>query len=98
MGQGGCALLLIAQMSQNSIEGLPRFIGHDVPVLYATVRRIDDDSDRSTVAAADFDVDADGRPVNSRLSRCYHAPVSTRLLPRACYHAPEPRSWLHGAQ
>ena len=43
MGQGGGALFLIAQMSQNSIESLPRFIGYDVLVLDTR-----DDSDRST--------------------------------------------------
>ena len=61
MGQGGGALFLIAQMSQNLV--------YDVLVLDAPVRRIDDDSDRSTAAAADFDVDADGRPIDTRLSR-----------------------------
>ena len=49
------------QLSWNSID--------DVLVLDVPVRRIDDDSDRSTAAAADFDVYADGRPVNTRLSR-----------------------------
>jgi hypothetical protein len=48
-------------MSQNLV--------YDVLVLDAPVRRIDDDSDRSTAAAADFDVDADGRPIDTRLSR-----------------------------
>ena len=56
MGQDGGALFLIVQMSQNSID--------DVLVLDTR-----DDSDRSTAAAADFDVYADGRPVNTRLSR-----------------------------
>ena len=43
MGQGAGALFLIAQMSQNSID--------DVLILDTR-----DDSDRSTAAAADFDV------------------------------------------
>ena len=43
MGQGAGVLFLIAQMSQNSID--------DVLILDTR-----DDSDRSTAAAADFDV------------------------------------------
>ena len=49
VGQGGGALFLLAKMGQNSID--------DVLVLNATVRRLDDDSDRSTTATADFNVD-----------------------------------------
>ena len=48
VGQGGGALFLIAQMSQDSID--------DVLVLDATVRRLDDDFYRPAAAAADFDV------------------------------------------
>jgi hypothetical protein len=44
---------------QYSIEGLPRFIGYDVLILNATVRRPDDDPDRTTAAAADLDVDTE---------------------------------------
>ncbi len=58
---GGGALFLIAQMSQASIDG--------VLVLYAPVRRIGDDSDRSAAAAADFDRAAFGSMLNTRLSR-----------------------------
>ena len=56
-------------MSQNSIEGLPRFTGYNVLVLYAAVRRIDDDFEGSAAATANLDVDAGGRPINTRLSR-----------------------------
>ena len=49
MGQVGGALFLIAQMSKNSIDY--------VLVLDTPVRRIGDDSDRSTAATADLDVD-----------------------------------------
>ena len=49
VGQVGGALFLIAQMSKNSID--------DVLVLDTPVRRIGDDSDRSTAATADLDVD-----------------------------------------
>ena len=58
MGQGGRALFLIAQMSQNSID--------DVLVLDAAVRRIDDDSGRATAVTANLNVDADGRPEPGR--------------------------------
>ena len=51
MWQGGGVLFLCLKVSQNSIEGLPRFIGYDVVVLDTS-----DDSDRSAAAAADFDV------------------------------------------
>ena len=51
MWQGGGVLFLSLKVSQNSIEGLPRFIGYDVVVLDTS-----DDSDRSAAAAADFDV------------------------------------------
>ena len=51
VGQGGGTLFLIAKMSQDSID--------DVLVLNAAVRRIDDDSDRPTAAAANLDVDAE---------------------------------------
>ena len=56
-------------MSQNPVEGLPRFTGYDVLILNATVRRIDDDFDGSTAATTKFNIDADGRPINTRLSR-----------------------------
>ncbi|MEZ5501615.1 MAG: hypothetical protein R3E50_02750 [Halioglobus sp.] len=39
-------------MSQDPIEGLPRFVGHDVLVLDAG-----DDSGRATTATATFNVD-----------------------------------------
>ena len=42
-------MLLIAKMSQDSVEGLPRFIGHNVLALDAG-----DDSGRTTAAAAHF--------------------------------------------
>jgi len=46
-------------VSQYSIEGLPRFIGHDVLVLDATVRRLDDDPDISATKTADLDIDVE---------------------------------------
>ena len=54
--RGGGTLFLIAQMSEDSVDN----------VLVLDAR---DDSDRSTAAAAGSDVYADGRPVNTRLSR-----------------------------
>jgi len=47
----------MAQVSEDSVDN----------VLVLDAR---DDSDRSTAAAAGFDVYADGRPVNTRQSRC----------------------------
>jgi hypothetical protein len=63
--QGGGTLFLIAQMSEDSVEGLPRCIGYNALVLDAR-----DDSDRSTAAAAGFDRAAFGSMLNTRLSRC----------------------------
>ena len=54
--EGRDVLFLLAKMSQDPVD--------DVLVLDTR-----DGSDRSTAAAADFDVYADGRPVNTRLSR-----------------------------
>ena len=47
VGQGGG--FLIAQVGQNPVN--------DVLVLYATVRRIDNDPDRPATATADLDID-----------------------------------------
>ena len=44
-------LFLLAKMAQDPVEGLPRFIGYDVLLLDATVRRLDDDFDRPPAAA-----------------------------------------------
>jgi len=38
-------------------KSLPRFIGHDVLILNAPVRRFDNDPDRTTAAAANLNVD-----------------------------------------
>ena len=38
-------------MSQNPLEGLPRFTGYDVLILNATVRRSDDDFQRPATPA-----------------------------------------------
>ena len=56
-------------MIQYSIEGLPHFIGHDVLVLNAAVRRFDDDPDRTTAAATDRDRAAFGSILNTRFRR-----------------------------
>ncbi|WP_279252455.1 hypothetical protein [Candidatus Seongchinamella marina] len=48
-------------MSQNSID--------DVLVFDATVRRSDDNFDRTNAAATNSNIDADGRPIDTRLSR-----------------------------
>jgi len=47
----------------------PRFIGYDVLVLNAQVRRIDDHPDRPTAAGADLDIDPNADRLNTRLSR-----------------------------
>ncbi|MDG1943605.1 MAG: hypothetical protein P8J17_05010 [Halioglobus sp.] len=49
-------LFLLAQMSQSSI--------YEVPVL-----NTDDDLDRCTAMTANLDIDADGLPIITRLSR-----------------------------
>jgi len=42
-------------VSQYSIEGLPRCIGHDVLILNTAVRRFDNNSDRPAAPAANLD-------------------------------------------
>jgi hypothetical protein len=48
--EGWNVVFLLAKMSQDPVEGLPRFIGHDVLILNAS-----DDFDGSTAASANFD-------------------------------------------
>ena len=50
-------LFILARMSQDPVEGQPRFIGFDVLLLDATVRRLDDDFDSPPAATANLDVD-----------------------------------------
>ena len=50
-------LFFLAKMSQDSVESLPRFTGYDVLILNATVRRSDDDFQRSATATADLNID-----------------------------------------
>ena len=59
--QCGGVLFLIAKMSQDPVD--------DVLILNATVRRSDDDFDGPTAATTKFNIDADGRPIDTRLSR-----------------------------
>jgi len=47
-------LFFLSQVSQYSIESLPRFIGYDVPILDTG-----DDPDRSAATAADLDIDVE---------------------------------------
>ena len=54
MGQGGGALFLVAQMSQNSVERLPRFIGYDVLVINTS-----NDFDGPAAATADLNIDVE---------------------------------------
>ena len=61
MWQGGGVLFLALKMSQNSID--------DVLVFDATARRSDDDFDGPTAAITNCNIDADGRPIDTRLSR-----------------------------
>jgi hypothetical protein len=49
---GRAALFLLSKMSQDAIEGLPRFIGYNVLVL-----NTGDDLYRSTAMTADLDID-----------------------------------------
>ena len=41
----------------------------DVLILNATIRRSDDDFSGPTAAITNFNIDADGRPIDTRLSR-----------------------------
>ncbi|NQX89316.1 MAG: hypothetical protein HRT77_11690 [Halioglobus sp.] len=52
MWQSGDVLFLIAQISQHSIESLPRLIGHDVLVFDTR-----DDVGRATAATENLNVD-----------------------------------------
>ena len=56
-GPGRGFLFLLAKMSQDSVESLPRFTGYDVLILNATVRRSDDDFQRPATATADLNID-----------------------------------------
>ena len=76
-----CFLFFLSQVSQYSIESLPRFIGHDVLVLDATVRRLDDDPDISATKTADLDVDADGRPDRTQPGSFHPGTVSSVCKP-----------------
>ena len=67
-------------MSQDPVD--------DVLILDAAVRRIADDFDGSTAETANLDVDADGRPINTRLSRFRSAGERTSVLVVRVTHFP----------
>ena len=52
MWQSGGVLFLALEVSQNPVEGLPRFIGYDALILNTS-----DDSNRASTASTDLDVD-----------------------------------------
>jgi hypothetical protein len=60
-GPGRGFLFLLSTMCQDSVD--------DVLVFDATVRRSDDDFSGPTAAITNFNIDADGRPIDTRLSR-----------------------------
>ena len=66
-------LFLPAQVIQDLV--------YDAMVFNTPVRRIGDDSDRSTAEATDLDVYAKDAFKTLLPRACYHAPVTTRLSP-----------------
>ena len=56
MGQGGGVLFLSLKMSQNSADGLARFVGYDV-----LVRNTCNHFDGPAAATADLDIDVEHR-------------------------------------
>jgi hypothetical protein len=66
---------LFIQMSEYLVD--------DHRVFDTSVRRIGDDLYPPATRWADFDIDPIAARSNTRFNRCYHAPVTTRLLPRA---------------
>ena len=63
-GPGRGFLFLLAKMSQDPVESLPRFTGYDVLILNAS-----GDFDGPTAATTNFNIDPNADRLNTRLSR-----------------------------